>query len=361
MKAILFRCPPGGQFHFGRIALDDKTSLDDTSTTYHSDTLCSALIATAYNVFDTATADEVLKTFMAGSVRFSSLFFCLENKVGKGQDAEQRHVFFLPKPIHLDLGDYEQPKRVRKVMAISKGVWEAGLLPAEWWDEKNDKGETVFTSPCKVLDGKFVVLKTELEALGRPKLPGSFKLFDTDTLPKVKIHQPKREDNLYFHGNLFLSGSTSPSVHFYTIVEHDLSDAAWSKIATLLDLIADEGIGGERSVGCGRLLGIGKPFDFNIAPASPSERSATLSLVSPADNADLGKLLSWKTVTRGGRFVSSELNTYRLKMVAEGALTTSGLTGRFHDITHQAKSPHLRFGHALTLPLHKLHATHGDF
>jgi CRISPR-associated protein Csm4 len=196
--------------------------------------------------------------------------------------------------------------------------------------------------------------------LGVPSLSTKTKLYEEGAVPKVKIHQPNREDNLYFHGNLFLPASTRPSVHFYALAEHGPEATNWQAVFDLMQIMADEGIGGERSVGCGRLLGVQDLGDFGLAPNEASDRSATASLVSPADEADLQQLLAWKTVTRGGRFISANKSTKRLKMVAEGALASPGLTGRHHEILTEGHA-FLRFGHALHIPLPKTYAAHGNF
>ncbi|MEZ4961215.1 MAG: hypothetical protein R2830_15415 [Saprospiraceae bacterium] len=367
-KTLLFRCPPGGQFHFGRIALDDKTSLDATTPMYHSDTLSSAIVATAFRVFP-QQAETVLDWFKTGQVRFSSFFHCLETEEVRKEEKEGgailsstfRHLFFLPKPAHLDTGNFTEPKKIRKVLFISKGVWEAGILPDKWLQ----KG-------YRIIDGKFLVLEEELAQLGCPGLPAGYKLFEESTVPKVFIHKLEREDNLYFHANIFLPPNVSFAkkddaikgfhlrVHFYAMAEHGEA-VDWQIIQSLLEIIADEGIGGERSVGCGRLLGVEALDSFGISVQEESSLACTLNLVSPADEVDLGKLKAWKTLTRGGRFYKSQENFKRLKMVAEGALTEAGLQGRHWDISNSGGQASLRFGHALTLPVSKNYADYGSF
>ena len=367
-KTLLIRCPAGGQFHFGRIALDDKTSLDATTPMYHSDTLASAIVATAFRVFP-QQAETLLDWFKTGQVRFSSLFYCLETEEVRREEKDGesiisstfRHLFFLPKPVHLDTGDFKEPKKIRKVMFISKGVWEAGILPDKWLQEG-----------CRIIDGKFLVLEEELAQLGCPGLPDDYKLFEESTVPKVFIHKPEQEDNLYFHANIFLPPAVSFArkdkaiagfhlrVHFYAVAEHS-EEVVWQTIQSLLEIIADEGIGGERSVGCGRLLGVEALDSFGISVKNESSLACTLNLVSPANAGDLGRLKAWKSLTRGGRFYKSQGNFKRLKMVAEGALAEAGLEGRHWDISNAGEQVSLRFGHALTLPVSKNYADYGSF
>ena len=77
MRAIILQCPRGARFHFGNIALDENTSLNDTAIHPHSDTLFSALINTAAKM-DQSLTQQLVDDFAAGNVRISSGFFCLE-------------------------------------------------------------------------------------------------------------------------------------------------------------------------------------------------------------------------------------------------------------------------------------------
>lgn len=347
MKTLLFRCPPGGQFHFGRIATDDKTSLDDTTPFYHSDTLASALVETAFQVFgeNSQHAETVSDWLQKGKIRFSSLYYCLE--------ANGKHVFFLPKPVHIDAVDHGgHNKAVRNVLFISKGIWEQGVKPLDW-----------FGPSCVSPQKEVVMLKSELDGLG-VTLPQEFKLYKEDTVPKVKIHKAIKEDNLYYHGNVFLSGSQTPSVHFYTLVEHDLNESEWAKAMSLLELLVDAGIGGERSVGCGRLLGLEDLGDFTLAFTEASDRYCTLSLTSPNGKSDLNKLISWKLVTRGGRQTMLHGDLKRLKMLTEGAMANAKLEGACRNLANDnfiAKQPYWRFGIPVMLPLSQNFSTYGNF
>lgn len=44
MKAVILRCKPNAQFHFGKVALDSNMALANTSNYIHSDTLFSGLM-----------------------------------------------------------------------------------------------------------------------------------------------------------------------------------------------------------------------------------------------------------------------------------------------------------------------------
>ncbi|MEL7221923.1 MAG: hypothetical protein AAGJ93_11430, partial [Bacteroidota bacterium] len=74
MQAIILKCPRGARFHFGNVAMDENTSLDDTAIYPHSDTLFSAIISTAF-LLAPEKAPELIEAFSASKVIHSSAFF----------------------------------------------------------------------------------------------------------------------------------------------------------------------------------------------------------------------------------------------------------------------------------------------
>lgn len=330
MQTIIFKSPPGGQFHFGRIALDDKTSLGETTPIYHSDTFASALVDMAYRVLSEEKAAQVLEWFK-GSVRFSSFSFCLEHN---GQ-----YLYFLPKPVSIDAGSYTDPKPVRKVQFLSKGVWENGVKPDDW------------SKPgCRIIQKKFVLLEEEWKNWA---IPDEFQIFQLHSVPKVFIHKVVREDNLYFHTNVALSGSSDPRVHWYCLVKHSLSEDEWRLIQSLIEIIASEGIGGERSVGCGALEGmewLSQPLEINVN--EPASSTCTLSLTCPHPEKDTGRIKSYRLITRGGRKTAAHGTLKRLKMLAEGAIVDPDIEGTCHNIKDdKSAQDYFRFGYPLHIPV----------
>lgn len=352
LESITFRCRPGAQFHFGKIALDENTSLDDTSHILHSDTLASAFVDMAFRVLSDAAAQQVLTDFENGTVRVSSLFWQLDLPGG-------RVVHFLPKPVSFETSQDSAPqaandaekdsdrKDILRVRFISKGVWEAGIKPQDWADK------------CVVLQREFVLTRDEAEGLSEAMCK-KLKLCHNVSLPKVAVHKLTRENSLYHQTNVQIAnlgdyGLPTASVHFYFLLES--SDAtARDRVCNLARIIADEGIGGERSVGCGRLDGIEAPKPFQLAPAQQTQKLfCSASLVSPASQTELEHFLVWKIVTRGGRPTAQDGPLQRLKMLAEGAVLDAKVAGATHDISAKKDRRYLRFGMALCLPAHDHH------
>jgi CRISPR-associated protein Csm4 len=351
LESITFKCRPGAQFHFGKIALDENMSLDDTSHILHSDTLASAFVETAFRVLSDKAAQQVLSDFENGVVRVSSLFWQMDLPGGQS-------VHFLPKPISfnaLSKGNSEakkdeetERKDILRVQFISKGVWEAGLQPKDWLEK------------CLVLQREFVLTREEAKGLSE-EMAEKIKLYHTISLPKVAVHKLTRENSLYHQTNVQIAnladyGLPGASVHFYFLLESS-DTAARDRVQNLSHIVADEGIGGERSVGCGELESAGKAQSFQLTPAQQAKNIfCTTSLVSPASQDELDTFQAWKVITRGGRPTASDGPLKRLKMLAEGAVLKGKASGKTHTISMEAAQyEYKRFGTALCLPAHDHH------
>jgi CRISPR-associated protein Csm4 len=351
LESITFRCRPGAQFHFGKIALDENTSLDDTTHILHSDTLASAFVDLAFRVLRENAATQVLTDFENGTVRVSSLFWQLDLPNG-------HVVHFLPKPVSFDAAQDRDTqatnaketetdrKDILRARFISKGVWEAGIQPKDWAEK------------CVVLQREFVLTREEakeIEAVSK-----KLKLYHNTSLPKVAVHKLTRENSLYHQTNVQIAnpadyGLSDASVHFYFLLESG-DTAARNRVWNLAQIMADEGIGGERSVGCGRLDSAEAPKPFQLAPAQQTKKLfCSASLVSPAGQAEFEHFMAWKIITRGGRPTTNDGPLKRLKMLAEGAILETKVTGSTHDISAKKDRRYLRFGMALCLPAHDHH------
>ena len=105
MNAVILKCKPFSAFHFGQVAVDADTSLNDTSEFLHSDTLFSAIINLAARVYP-SEVNTLLALFghndVLPKVRLSSGFYCLQ----KGES----FLYFLPKPLSSQFTNREEHK-----------------------------------------------------------------------------------------------------------------------------------------------------------------------------------------------------------------------------------------------------------
>lgn len=331
MQAVILKCPPNAQFHFGKIAPDENTSLNDTSTYIHSDTLFSSIINVAAKILEAEELNMLIDWFKAENgvrVRISSGFYCLE--------AGGQYTYFLPKPVTWvaeNTKKSKELKKIKKVAFISKKVWEEGIKPDQWKET------------CHFIQGKFIIHKSELEV----KDIGGLSIYHTDSLPKVNVHKPNRDNSIYYQTNIQLEDNGVARVHFYFLLEQDLAEDEYKLLKRVLDWMPEEGIGGERTVGCGHLEGI-EYHDF--AMDFLATRYCGVSLVNPTE-ADLLNAEAYEIITRGGRPIGADIRLKRVKMMAEGAIFNEKVEGFVPDITPlKAKGTFLRYGKAFCLPVH---------
>ena len=363
INVVILKCPPGGMFHFGKIALDADTSLNETDILPHSDTLYSAIIATAFKVYG-EEAKEVLEWFETGSILLSSACYCIELNYEEQQIKDYK--YFLPKPVFFDLHIREEEltqtdaKALTKISFISPAILNTGILPNEW------QGSTVH-----LLKKQFVLERGELDTA----VANRITFFDKVTLPKVAVHKKTQEDSLFFQTNIQISdneplevegfGKIKPYIHFYFLVRHQLNEKQFNKLKTIIEILADDGIGGERSVGCGQLSGIEfieNPSDFKKLAAIESEYQVSLSLINPSPE-EFGNLKAYKLITRGGRRIpfpkankdkeyDKKSKLKRIKMIAEGALLNGEIKGTIPSIAPEGSIlPFLRYGKAFLYPI----------
>lgn len=321
MKAIILKCTPYSQFHFGQVAVDADTSLNDSSDFIHSDTLFSAIVNIASKAFP-GDVNRVLALLGYGAeeptLRLSSAFYCLES----GGEM----LYFLPKPLNSQLTIAKEHKQLKKIQFISKGVWESKLKPDEWL---KDKGA------CKIIQKTFVVTNDEFLKFG---LQSDSKLYSKEALPKVAIHKETKENSFYYQTNIQINALEAATVHFYFLMEgwEKLNATEKSIMDIVFKMLPKEGIGGERTTGCGIFSDLIKK-DFSIQ--SESANLVTLSLVNPKSKDEFAAFQQYDIIRRGGRRLGVALpNTSgsflkRINMILEGAVINQKVDGRIQDIT----------------------------
>lgn len=343
MKAIILKCTPLNQFHFGQVAVDADTSLNDTSNFIHSDTLFSALINLTANIFPDEI-DVVLKLLGKGIVepklRLSSAFYCLE--------LNGQMLYFLPKPLNSQLTIGKEHKILKKIQFISKGVWEQGILPDKWIG----KGQG-----CKVIQKTFVVTDDEFALF---KLTNESCICNSVTLPKVAIHQLSKENSFYYQTNIQIGKLDDTLIHYYFLMDgwENLNATEKSIVDILLKMLPSVGIGGERTTGCGIFKGI-EQKEFGIQ-AKAINQFVTVSLTNPATKEEFAAFQEYDIVKRGGRRLGVAETAKgrllkRINMITEGSVTNAQVNGRIQDISPDDKvlkdeTPYLRSGICFSLP-----------
>jgi CRISPR-associated protein Csm4 len=330
--AFMLKCKPYAQFHFGKVALDEDTSLDDTSLIMHSDTFFSGLVNVHHRIFGTDETNKFIGE-LGKNIHISSAFYCLEHTKTK------KRIYFLPKPLAYNLANTKgRHKELKAIEYISAGIWQAGKTAEDLLD-------------CVVIDKHFACLPEELTAEEAQHL----KIAQLNTLPKVKVRTDSPDGNIYYQTNVQIADNSALGwqVHFYVLVRSE--NTLPKQFETCLHVLTQTGIGGEKSTGCGALEGYEKVEDFPTLAFEEAKYEASLSLVCPDENESP---LLYNPIFRGGRRLGKEeqdkkQNKYlhQVRMTLEGAIFEPNAKGRTVQL-YQAENPYLRYGNAFLMPIH---------
>ncbi|HEU0078286.1 MAG TPA: hypothetical protein VFQ76_11585, partial [Longimicrobiaceae bacterium] len=348
----VLRCRRGVRFHFG------ETSLLNTSELLHADTLFSALTNVYALAYD--AAEEWVEHVRDGRIRVSSGLHCAE------LSWRPEPVFFVPRPPLRYAAAADDPsaaKRLRHLRYVSMGVlaeMQAHLQPAPAPDAVPACTLDLLALPR--IGGGYACTEAELApVLGRDLPPD--RLYTTQTLPRVQVRTATVEDNFYHAAGLApatvdLPDGRSIRGHFYVLVEHSLDEQAWQRFLACVRLLADEGIGGERTAGYGWFEAV-QPVSAPVPAASgPAPLVLSLSPVIPADENEFASALRYDLFVRGGGSLGKrgdpEMHRQRVRMLREGALFRGPVRGRLVDVSPEENPlPHplLRSGINFPLPL----------
>lgn len=214
--------------------------LEQTDVFIASDTLFSAVCATANLLYGDETVNHFLKD---GEVILSSAF------------PYQADTYLLPKPLNLRLKEglaYEEEKVFKKIKFIAENALQnldiAFGVDKNWFDMQGTLG----------------------------------KLFEIREVPRVTLDRVTQESTLFYFAEVHFQENTG----LYFIAQFKTEQIA-KQFEASLRLLGDEGIGGDRSVGKGQFR-VSKVEDYTLNQKS-SERYLCLSLFNPT-KSDLASI-----------------------------------------------------------------------
>jgi CRISPR-associated protein Csm4 len=266
MPERVFRLVPKGAVHVGTWGIGREEVLDYIP----SDTLFSALLVQSLRSQGEPAFLPELTTPSAGEplLLLSSAF------------PYAGPVRFFPQPAGgpAAVSDDELGKDFRKARWVSEGIFHAlrqGRVPQGELDGR-----------VNLVQGKSVWLTREerrqiVQALGIPDAPGAaesdLRLWATDVVPRVTVDRLSSASNLFHAGRLTFAQGCG----LWFAARGTEEALEW--VTSCLQFLADEGLGGLRSVGHGVFTLVDQEWKVPALPA-PAERDAyfiTLSRYAP--------------------------------------------------------------------------------
>lgn len=325
MKAIILKVKPGTQFRLG------EGNKDTVSSIIHSDTLFSAMTNVYESVYNEGSV--FVELVRKSEVLISSCFPCLE--------IENELIYFIPKPDLLNL-EKEYSKKYKKIEFVSISCLKTIADNIKQNDKGNHFLEFDFfnNSEFIIIGDAFLINKNEV------KLPERFlssaSLVKTHTTPKNKARFETQEDTIYYEANVQLSpmydeqGKVIAKTHYYFLLNEKLDDDSRKKLYTAVNILADEGLGGERSAGKGLFEDV-SVREFNHLDNLNSKFRFSLSLINPASNEEFNSFLTYDIIKRGGGSIGIEGNASnerkQIRMIKEGAVLKASVKGQIVDIS----------------------------
>lgn len=325
MQTIVLRCNSRSAFHLG------ETTLDDSSQIIHSDTLFSAW-TNMYQMVH-GNADSFVKNVREGHLRFSSAFHALE------ASNQSDMIFFIPRPLlhYTGMDNLEHAKELKKLLFISLGVWQDICRETTEGQDGLSCNLDLLGNHYVRIGSSYVCRKNEISL--DPSDARNLMFTEMYSLPKVKVHTDVNEDRLYHLTCMAFRSFKKKNIewkgHFYFFITHSLPDDEWNRCLTCLRVLADEGIGGERSSGLGQFECVQGPIVIANLDQSAKTFYMTLSLVNPLDQEDFKRFDSYELLTRGGLYSEPRM---RVRMIREGAITRGTAIGRLVELSNNAKA-----------------------
>ena len=331
MHLIKLKCQSGSQFHFGESTPFEDSVLHKSSEIIHSDTLFSAMVCLAAKI-GLKNPEKIL-----GNSYISSCFYVMEK--------ENNHIFFLPRPTVPLFGEAAF-KKIKKIKYVSLGVFRTKKPIKSWFDSINQDRSHYDL----VAGNNWIATKSEFQRLNiELTLADKLKLYHIQTLPQVRVHTDEKINKLYQVERLQIADNSlidpKLNVHFYFLLHGELSN----DMRTIIHLLQDEGLGGQRSIGFGLFSGVEiisgiKEFDME------GDKYINLSLISPhQDDFDYLKLSYYQPIIRGGRNLSTGGTLKQVLMLKEGATVNNKIKGNIVDISIDADGTNLRYGRSFLL------------
>lgn len=286
------------QLHLGRAtgaAQTGSLGLEKTETYIPADTLFSAICQTWATFYDAASLTDFLNQYKEDN---GTLPFTLTSAFPYAQN-----IYFLPKPLTLRESEdtpekvkADARKKIKKLQFVSANLFQhivSGYHPQFSEDNRITlNGEEV----CKI-NGEKVWVNPDEKALLREKKAkernvkteevkaDEIDIWKTSTRPRVSIDRQTEESSIWHVQTVQFNKNCG----LWFAAKFDSVETK-QKVETLLRVLGDNGIGGERNAGYGQFT-FEPNTNFQLPATEDSNQFVTLSPLCPKTPEQLEHLL----------------------------------------------------------------------
>ena len=317
------------QLHLGRATGPAQTGslgLQRTETYIPADTLFSAICQIWVTFYDAASLTAFLSKYTADD---TILPFTLTSAFPYAHN-----VYLFPKPLTWT----DRSKESKRVQFVSHNIFQ-GIIsgnPPPFSKDNLINGENVWGSPNEI---------NQLEK----SMDDELIIWKTTTRPRVTIGSQNAGSEIWHVQTVQFN--TNCGLWFAANFD---ADETKQKFETLLRVLGDCGIGGERNAGYGQ-FDFAEVDDLEIPAAEAGNQFVTLSPICPKSSEQLEHLLKGDiayTLTQSTGWLSATGSAQRrnqVNMFSEGSVlnTSEDQIGRLVDLKPRAWShPVYRYGYA---------------
>ena len=344
--------------HFGEVGI----GIEETSERVRSDTLFSAWMSAYARLYGSERVEQLLQRFLdqpqQPPIRMSSTFIYRQG---------MEMVYYLPRPLKFPINypedDLDFFKTYKSLKYLPLEIWQR-WYQGEGFTE-GDRAELIARTQKQPKKGGC------LDETGTFDYGSAFK---TNQVPKIAVDRTTRATNLYHTGFVQFEWEQNcarikNSSGLYFLLQFSEADQELEhNIHAALNLLGEEGLGGERSSGAGRFevewLELPETWQ-KVVGFSEGTRHSLISLFWELplsselleEDGSLKKDASYEIQERGGwiasPFSGRQLRRKMVRMFTEGSVFPSPPQGKLADVTPERFDKHkiYRNGISLSLPI----------
>ncbi len=353
--------------HFGRLGI----GLEETAERVQSDTLFSAWVSNYARLFGKAKVEELLKRFpkysehgkqessqsfegKSPAVKISSTFIYRQIE---GKTTEPKTTYYLPRPMESPINypenDLDFFKTYKKQKYLPLEIWRRWYQGEGFTSE--DREELIDRTTKKQTDGN----------LNKSGMFDYGKTYEINKHPKIAVDRITAATNFYHTGLVQFQWENETSGLYFLLNFPQKDEKLEKELKAALELLGEEGLGGERSSGAGRftiewLDRLPEPWDKVIKSPGTHHTSIALFWDSPITQ-DFLENAAYEIQERGGWIGDVNLRRKMVRMFTEGSVFLEKPQGKLVDVTPRQLindddgtykfHPVYRSGISLTLPI----------